>query len=153
LIVDALNSAKSAIEGGVLPGGGVALYHASKLLEDGLPDVLTDPSERIGAQILGQALKVPIDQLVYNKENRSAAHVLDKLSKANDFFTGYDIREQELCDMMDRGLYDSFNVVKVVLEDSVSLAGMVVSTECILVKEKNYTPLSLKHYQDRREFF
>lgn len=64
LIVDALNSAKSAIEGGVLPGGGVALYHASKLLEDGLPDILTDPSERIGAQILGQALKVPIDQLV-----------------------------------------------------------------------------------------
>lgn len=51
-----------------------------------------------------------------------------------------------MCDMMDRGIYDSYNVVKVILEDSVSLAGMVVSTECILVKEKTYTPLSLKHY-------
>jgi chaperonin GroEL (HSP60 family) len=49
LIIDALNSAKSAISGGVLPGGGVALHHASKLLEDGLPDILDDPSERIGA--------------------------------------------------------------------------------------------------------
>ena len=49
LIIDALNSAKSAIKGGVLPGGGVALYHASKLLEDGLKDTLTDPSEQIGA--------------------------------------------------------------------------------------------------------
>ena len=60
LIIDALNSAKSAIKGGVLPGGGVALYHASKLLEDGLKDTLSDESEQIGAKILGQAIKVPI---------------------------------------------------------------------------------------------
>lgn len=53
LIIDSLNSAKSAMKGGVLPGGGVALHHASKLLEDGLSDVLTDPSEQIGAKILG----------------------------------------------------------------------------------------------------
>ena len=44
VIVDALNSAKSALQYGVLPGGGVALFHASKLLEDGLPN-LTDPAE------------------------------------------------------------------------------------------------------------
>ena len=138
LIVDALNSAKSAIQGGVLPGGGVALYHASKLLEDGLPDILSDPSERIGAQILGRALQAPINQLVMNQENRSAAHILDKMSEAGDFFTGYDIKKQEMCDMMDRGIYDSYNVIKVILEDSVSLAGMIVSTECILVKEKSY---------------
>ena len=146
LIVDALNSAKSAIQGGVLPGGGVALYHASKLLEDGLPDVLSDPSEQLGAQILGKALKAPINQLVQNQEDHSAAHVLDKMADVGDFFTGYDIKSQQMCDMMDRGIYDSYNVVKVILEDSVSLAGMVVSTECILVKEKSYVPLSLKHY-------
>lgn len=153
LIVDALNSAKSAIQGGVLPGGGIALYHASKLIEDGLPDMLSDPSEQIGAKILSEALKAPIHTLVMNKEGQSAANKIDKILAAGDFFTGYDIRNQEICDMMDRGLYDSFNVVKVVLEDSVSLAGMVVSTECILVKEKSYQPMSLKHYQDRREFF
>lgn len=55
--------------------------------------------------------------------------------------------------MMDRGIYDSYNVIKVILQDSISLAGMVITTECILVKEKSYTPLPLKHYQDRREFF
>ena len=55
--------------------------------------------------------------------------------------------------MMDNGIYDSFNVVKVILQDSVSLAGMVITTECILVKDKSYIPLSLKHYQDRRELF
>jgi chaperonin GroEL (HSP60 family) len=52
LIVDALNSAKSAMVGGVLPGGGVALYQASKLLEDGLPNLVHDESEAIGVRIL-----------------------------------------------------------------------------------------------------
>jgi chaperonin GroEL len=138
LIVDALNSAKSAIQGGVLPGGGIALYHASKLIEDGLPDMLSDPSEQVGAKILSEALKSPINTLVMNKEGLSAANKIDKILAAGDFFTGYDIRNEEICDMMDRGIYDSLNVVKVILEDSVSLAGMVVSTECILVKEKSY---------------
>ena len=58
-------------------------------------------------------------------------------------FTGLDMRTMEVCDLMDRGVYDSFNVIKVILEDSISLAGMVITTECILVKEKNYKPLPL----------
>ena len=49
IIVDSLNSAKSAIVGGVLPGGGIAMFHAAKLLETGLPDILTGRSEKIGA--------------------------------------------------------------------------------------------------------
>ena len=57
-----------------------------------------------------------------------------------------DMRTMEKCDLMDRGVYDSFNVIKVILQDAISLAGMVITTECILVKEKNYKPLSLKHY-------
>ena len=52
LIVDALNSAKSAMEYGVLPGGGVALYQASKTLEHGLADLVSDESEAIGVRIL-----------------------------------------------------------------------------------------------------
>ena len=56
------------------------------------------------------------------------------------------MNKEEICDMMDRGIYDSYNVIKVILEDAVSLAGMIMSTECILVKEKDYKPLPLKHY-------
>ena len=63
------------------------------------------------------------------------------------------MRTEEIVDMMDEGIYDSLNVVKVVLEDAVSLASMIITTECILVKEKGYKPLPLKHYQDRREMF
>jgi chaperonin GroEL len=60
LIVDALNSAKSAMMHGVLPGGGVALYQASKLLEDGLPSLTDSESEKAAIKILAEALKQPI---------------------------------------------------------------------------------------------
>ena len=55
--------------------------------------------------------------------------------------------------MMDAGIIDSLNVIKVILQDAISLAGMVITTECIVIKEKNYTPKSFKHYQDRRDMF
>ena len=149
VIIDALNSAKSAIKGGVLPGGGVALIHASKLLETGLPDMLSDPSERVGARILGQALKTPISQLLKNCTSQSGALIIDKIKNSESFFTGYNIHTEQLVDMMDEGIYDSLNVVKVVLEDAVSLASMIITTECIIVKEKGYTPLPLKVFQDK----
>lgn len=59
------------------------------------------------------------------------------------------MKKEQVCDMMDSGIYDSYNVIKVILEDAISLAGMIITTECILVKEKSYTPMSLKHYQDK----
>jgi len=146
LIVDALNSAKSAITGGVLPGGGISMFHASKLLEEGLPDHLSDESEKIGAQILGIAMKKPLATLIENKQGFSGASIIEKIMDSEDFFTGYDVKNEIVCDMMDSGIYDSYNVIKVILEDAISLAGMIITTECILVKEKSYTPMSLKHY-------
>ena len=96
---------------------------------------------------------MPINQLLTNKTGASAANILEKIESHGDFFTGYDMREEEICDLMDVGIYDSCNVIKVILQDSISLAGMVITTECILVKEKSWTPAPLKHYQDKREFF
>lgn len=52
LVVDSLNSAKSAMINGILPGGGIALYKASKLLEDGLPALVNEESEKIGVKIM-----------------------------------------------------------------------------------------------------
>jgi chaperonin GroEL len=60
LIVDSLNSAKSAILSGMLPGGGIALYQASKVLENGLPDLIEDENEAMGVRIMADALKKPI---------------------------------------------------------------------------------------------
>lgn len=48
--------------------------------------------------------------------------------------------------MIDSGIMDSLNVIKTMLSDSVALAGLLLTTECLIVKEKTYTPLPLKHY-------
>jgi chaperonin GroEL len=112
-----------------------------------------DPSEVIGAKLLALAMRAPLDTLIQNKLGRSSAHIVEQMEASGDFFRGFDVKREEMCDMMDRGIYDSFSVVRTVLEDAVSLAGMIVTTECILVKEKDYKPMPLKHYQDRREFF
>lgn len=67
IIVDALNSAKSAMQNGVIPGGGVSIYLASKMLEKGLPNLTTDKYEQIGVKILAKALKQPLRILIENK--------------------------------------------------------------------------------------
>jgi len=91
-------------------------------------------------------MRVPISNLIKNKTDSSGAHIIEQIENSGDFFTGFDVKNEEICDMMDRGIYDSFNVIKVILQDSIGLASMVITTECILVKEKSYTPLPLKHY-------
>lgn len=55
--------------------------------------------------------------------------------------------------MIEAGVVDSFAVIKTILQDAVGLAGMLMTTECLVVKDKSYEPLPLSHYQERREFF
>ena len=79
IIVDALNSARSAMQTGILPGGGVALYNASKLLLDGLPNQVQDPYESIGVKILAHALRQPIKIVIENKTGLIAPPIIDKI--------------------------------------------------------------------------
>jgi chaperonin GroEL (HSP60 family) len=55
--------------------------------------------------------------------------------------------------MMEAGIVDSLLVVQTYLQDAVTLSGMLLTTEAVIYKEKTYTPMPLKHYQDRKEFF
>ena len=77
LIIDSLNSAKSAMRYGVLPGGGVALYQASKVLAEQVASgLIEDPSELVAARILREALQVPIKLVIENKTAISSAKIL-----------------------------------------------------------------------------
>ena len=68
-------------------------------------------------------------------------------------FTGFDVNREVICDMVVEGVVDSLQVVQTYLQDAVTLSGMLLTTECLVIKEKNYEPLPLKHYQDRRDIF
>lgn len=131
---------------GMLPGGGVALYQASKLLEEGLPALIDDPCEYHAVKILASALKKPIRQLIKNKTALESEPIIEKIEREGGLFTGYDVKRECICDMVESGIVDSYLVVQTYLQDAVTLSGMLLTTEAIIYKEKAYTPLSLKHY-------
>ena len=62
-------------------------------------------------------------------------------------FAGFDVKNERIVDdMMEEGIIDSFKVVKTYLSDAVSLAGLILATEVLVVKQKNYEPLPFSHY-------
>ena len=72
--------------------------------------------------------------------------VIDKIDQEANIFAGYDVQNERICDVVDEGIVDSFQVVRTYLQDSVSLSGMLLTTETLVVKDKHYEPLSFKHY-------
>ena len=102
----------------------------------------------MSARILREALQAPIKLVIENKTALDSSLILEKIEAEGNIFTGFDVQSEELCDMVENGIVDSLQVVQTYLQDSVSLAGMLLTTECLVVKDRSYTPLSLKHYQD-----
>ena len=92
------------------------------------------------------ALQIPIKSLIENKTALESANIIEKIASEESLFVGYDVRREKVCDMVEAGIVDSLQVVQTYLSDAVSLAGMLLTTETLIVKEKNYEPLSLKHY-------
>ena len=88
--------------------------------------------------------------LIENKTGRSSAHIIDKLAQKveeGNLFAGFDVKNERIVDdMMEEGIIDSFKVVKTYLSDAVSLAGLILATEVLVVKQKNYEPLPFSHY-------
>jgi chaperonin GroEL len=92
-VIDCMNSAKQAIEFGILPGGGTSLYQASKILKESLHSLeVKDKHELAGFEVLVRALKAPITQLIHNSTGKHPALYLHKIDEAGDFYTGYDLR-------------------------------------------------------------
>ena len=97
---------------GVLPGGGVALYQASKTLENlAAMSLIEDPSEQVAARILREALKIPIKLVIENKTGLNSALIIEKIEAEGSMFTGFDVNREVLCDMVEEGVVDSLQVV------------------------------------------
>ena len=97
-------------------------------------------------RILRDALRQPIKIIIENKTGVSAAKIIDEIEEAGDLFTGFDVQREVVCDMVEDGVVDSIQVVQSYLQDAVTLSGLLLTTECLVIKEKNYTPQSFSHY-------
>ena len=135
---DALEATKAAVDEGILPGGGVALLNASKALE-GMKKLVGD--EAVGISILKRALEAPLRQLALNAGFEGAI-VVEKVRTENPG-VGFDVVKEIYRDMFDAGIIDPTKVTRSALQNAVSIAGMLLTTDALVgdVKEKNDAPM------------
>ncbi|KAL3916310.1 MAG: hypothetical protein SGILL_005236 [Bacillariaceae sp.] len=133
---DALNSVQSARELGVVPGGGACLAHIQNVFEDEVLDTMDSEDERQGARILFQAMGAPAMQVAENAGVEGAVILakIQNLCEEKGFGWGWDAGAVEFCDLMERGVLDPAKVTINAIENSASVAGLVLTTECLVTE-------------------
>ncbi|XAR48890.1 hypothetical protein NMG60_11031869 [Bertholletia excelsa] len=130
-VTDALNATKAAVEEGIVPGGGVALLYASKEL-DKLPTANFD--QKIGVQIIQNALKTPVHAIASNAGVEGAV-VVGKLLEQDNPDLGYDAAKGEYVDMVKAGIIDPLKVIRTALVDAASVSSLMTTTEAVVVEQ------------------
>lgn len=127
---DAINATKAAVEEGIVPGGGTTLAHLVPTLEEWANANLT-AEQLTGALIVARALTAPLKRIAENAGQNGA--VVAERVKEKDFNTGYDAANNEYVDMFSAGIVDPAKVTRSAIQNAASIAGMVLTTECIVV--------------------
>jgi chaperonin GroEL len=136
---DAINATKAAVEEGIVPGGGTTLAHLTPQLEEWANGNLVN-EELTGALIVARALAAPLKRIAENAGQNGA--VIAERVKEKDFNVGYDAAKGEFVDMFGAGIVDPAKVTRSAMQNAASIAGMVLTTECIVVDkpEKDKSP-------------
>jgi len=132
---DALSATRAAIEEGIVPGGGVAYIRAIQSLT-GLKAANED--EAIGMDIIKRAIEEPLRQIVFNA-GKEGAVVVQKVREGKDDF-GYNARTDVYENFFAAGVVDPAKVCRVALENAASIAGMFLTTECVITEKKEDSP-------------
>ncbi len=132
---DALCATRAAIEEGIVPGGGVAYIRSIDSLEN-LEVVNAD--EKTGVAIVKRAIEEPLRQIVANA-GKEGAVVVQKVREGNGDF-GYNARTEVYENLFAAGVVDPAKVTRVALENAASIAGMFLTTECVIVEKKDDKP-------------
>ena len=132
---DALSATRAAIEEGIVPGGGVAYIRAISALEDLKGD---NEDETTGIQIVRRAIEEPLRQIVANAGKEGAVIVQKVREGKGDF--GYNARTDVFENLMASGVIDPAKVTRVALENAASIAGMLLTTACIVSDKKEDNP-------------
>jgi len=132
-VEDALNATRAAVEEGISPGGGVALFRATSALEK----LKLEGDEAVAADVVKAVLRVPLMTIAENAGLEGAV-VARKVERGDGYAFGYDAENEQYCDLIKAGIVDPTKVIRVALQNAVSVAGIVLSTECLVreVKEE-----------------
>ncbi len=125
-VEDALSATKAAVEEGIVAGGGTVLLNVIPALKD----FKLDGDEQIGLNIIRKALEAPTKQIAQNAGYEGSV-IVEKL-RSKDKGIGFDAAEGEFTDMVKRGIVDPTKVTRSALQNAASIAGMVLTTECLV---------------------
>ncbi len=136
---DALSATRAAIEEGIVPGGGVAYIRALDALQE-LQGETAD--EQTGIEIVKRAIEEPLRQIVYNAGKEGAVVVQKVREGKNDY--GYNARTDNYEPLFAAGVVDPAKVTRIALQNAASIAGMFLTTECVITdkKEENPAPMA-----------
>jgi chaperonin GroEL len=126
---DAINATKAAVEEGIVAGGGTVLIHLIPELERWAIDRLVG-DELLGVKIVARALSAPLRRIAENSGQNGA--VIAEHMKDKDFDIGYDAMTDRFVNMFEAGIVDPAKVTRSALQNAVSIAGMALTTECIV---------------------
>ncbi|MGU3493541.1 chaperonin GroEL [Xanthobacteraceae bacterium A53D] len=126
---DALHATRAAVEEGIVPGGGVALLRAIKVLE-GLS--VANPDQKTGIDIVRRAIQAPARQIVANAGDDGSV-VVGKILENDTYTFGYNAQTGEYVDMVSTGIIDPAKVVRTALQDAASVSALLITTEALVV--------------------
>jgi len=128
---DALHATRAAVEEGIVAGGGVALLHSIKALATLHPD---NADQKVGVEIVRRALQAPVRQIADNA-GVDGVLVAGKLLESQDVNFGFNAQTGEYVDLIAAGIIDPTKVVRTALQDAASVAGLLVTTEALIVEK------------------
>jgi chaperonin GroEL len=128
---DALHATRAAVEEGILPGGGVALLRAAKVLDGVAAD---NADQKTGIEIVRRAIEAPVRQIAENA-GAEASIIVGKLREKSEFGWGWNAQTNAFGDLYAQGVIDPAKVVRTALQDAASVAGLLVTTEAMIAEK------------------
>ena len=129
---DALSATRAAVDEGIIPGGGMALRH----LADRDITVCNNDEQEMGRDIIIEAIKAPFESILKNAGVNPLA-IWSKIQNSRmDAKVGYDVRSEEVVNLIEHGIIDPTRVTRTALEKAASVAGTMLTTECVVTNIK-----------------
>ncbi len=134
-VEDALHATRAAVEEGIVPGGGVALLRCQSVLDK----IKGSGDEKIGVEIIRRAIEEPIRAIATNAGVEGSI-VVARVKESKDRAFGYNAATDVYEDMMKAGVIDPTKVTRTALQNAASIAGLLLTTECVIVERKEEKP-------------
>jgi chaperonin GroEL len=130
-VEDAMHATRAAVEEGIVPGGGVTLVRAAKILDSYQVEAGVDTDEQIGVNIIKRALEEPLRQIVGNA-GKEGAVIVERIRAEDSETYGFNAATETFEDLVSAGVIDPAKVTRTALQNAASIAGLMLTTEAMI---------------------